>query len=142
MLTVKRAVRKRSDRLRPTHAYRWRTPSNAFHQARSSRHSNQFATKPLFLNSSSRPEISTGLADQGSQVRVLSPRRTRNLITVTGGWGLPDTYGTSEHLTLDAGFCLSLSGATVAVIAALVMVVTSFRGTRLGTKTTLHPIRC
>ena len=52
---------------------------------------------------------------------------------LTGGWGLPDTYGTSEHLTLDAGFYVFLGGATVSVIAALVMVVTSFRGTRLGT---------
>jgi hypothetical protein len=60
---------------------------------------------------------------------------------LTGDWGLPDTYGTSEHLTLDAGFYLFLGGATVAVIAALVMVVTSFRGARLGTNRTLHPIR-
>ncbi len=39
------------------------------------------------------------------------------------------------------GFYLVLDGATIAVITALVMVVTSFRGTRLGTNTTLHPIR-
>ncbi len=49
------------------------------HNARSSRHSNQFSTKPLFFNSVSRLLIRTSLGDQGSQVRVLSPRRTRNL---------------------------------------------------------------
>jgi hypothetical protein len=38
-------------------------------------------------------------------------------------------------------FYLVLDGATIAVITALVMVVTSFRGTSLGTNTTLHPIR-
>jgi hypothetical protein len=37
----------------------------------------QFATKPPFLNSILRHEISTGLGDQGSQVRVLSPRLCR-----------------------------------------------------------------
>ncbi len=73
-----------SDRLRPTDACSCRRDSNGFHQPRSSRHSNQFATKPLFLNSPVRLEISTGLGDQGSQVRVLSPRRTRNLSAVQG----------------------------------------------------------
>jgi hypothetical protein len=60
---------------------------------------------------------------------------------LTGGWGLPDTYGSSEHLTLDDGFYRFLGGATVAVIAALVMVVLSIRDTRASTNTTLRPIR-
>ena len=53
--------------------------SNGFHRTCSSRHSNQFATKPLFLILVVLLETSTSLGDQGSQVRVLSPRRTRNL---------------------------------------------------------------
>jgi hypothetical protein len=44
---------------------------------------------------------------------------------LTGGWGLPNTYGNSEHLALDAGFYLFLSGAAVAVIASVIMLVTS-----------------
>jgi hypothetical protein len=46
---------------------------------------------------------------------------------LTGGWGLPNTYGTSEHLSLDAGFYLFLAGGAVAVFASVVMVVTSTR---------------
>lgn len=46
---------------------------------------------------------------------------------LTGGWGLPNTYGTSEHLSLDAGFYLFVAGATVAVFASLGMVVLSTR---------------
>jgi hypothetical protein len=49
---------------------------------------------------------------------------------LTGGWGLPNTYGTTEHLTLDAGFYLFLGGAAVAVIASVIMVVTSTDGWR------------
>jgi len=48
--------------------------SAAFHFAGTSALSNQIPTTPLYLNSAPRPEISTGLGDQGSQVRVLSPR--------------------------------------------------------------------
>jgi hypothetical protein len=47
---------------------------------------------------------------------------------LTGGWGLPYTYGTSEHLSLDAGFYLFVAGAAVAVFASLGMVVTGTRG--------------
>jgi hypothetical protein len=60
------------------------TRFHRFHRTCSSRHSNQFATKPLILNSVTLSEIRTSLGDQGSQVRVLSPRRTRNLISVQG----------------------------------------------------------
>ena len=52
---------------------------------------------------------------------------------LTGGWGLPDTYGTSEHLTLDAGFYLYLGGAAVAVVTSLVIVVTSIRDRHANT---------
>jgi hypothetical protein len=79
MHTVRRAVPRRSDRLRPANAYRCRRDSNGIHHARASRHSNQFATKPLFLNSISWSSISAGLGDQGSQVRVLSPRLAEGL---------------------------------------------------------------
>src|ERR1035441_5871201 len=74
-----------SDRLRPTNTYRRRGDSNGFQQARSGRHSNQFATKPPFLNSALRLETSTNLGDQGSQVRVLSPRRTPEFEFATSG---------------------------------------------------------
>lgn len=47
---------------------------------------------------------------------------------LTGGWGLPNTYGTSEHLALDAGFYLFLGGAAVAVITSVIMVVASTWG--------------
>ena len=47
---------------------------------------------------------------------------------LTGGWGLPNTYGTSEHLSLDGGFYLFVAGAAVAVFASLGMVVTGTRG--------------
>lgn len=49
---------------------------------------------------------------------------------LTGGWGLPNTYGTSEHLALDAGFYLFLGAAAVAVIASVIMVVTGTGGWR------------
>ena len=49
---------------------------------------------------------------------------------LTGGWGLPNTYGSSEHLTLDAGFYLFLGGAAVAITASVIMVVTSIEGRR------------
>jgi hypothetical protein len=48
--------------------------SNGFQHSRSSRHSNQFPTKPLKIELSAHQEIRTSLGDQGSQVRVLSPR--------------------------------------------------------------------
>lgn len=44
---------------------------------------------------------------------------------LTGGWGLPNTYGTSEHLSLD--FYVFLGAAAVAVLASVTMVVTSTR---------------
>ena len=47
--------------------------SNGFHHPRSSRHSSQFSTKPLFLTSPSRPEVSTSLGDEGSQVESYLP---------------------------------------------------------------------
>jgi len=49
---------------------------------------------------------------------------------LTGGWGLPNTYGTSEHLALDAGSYIYVGGATVAIIASLIMVLTSIEGRR------------
>lgn len=49
---------------------------------------------------------------------------------LTGGWGLPNTYGSAEHLTLDAGFYLFLGGAVVAIIASVIMAVTSIEGRR------------
>jgi hypothetical protein len=39
--------------------------------------------------------------------------------------GLPNTYGDSEHLVLDAGFYLFRDGAAIAVVSSLIMVVTS-----------------
>lgn len=68
----------------PIHPGACRRDSNGFHCTCSSRHSNQIPTKPLLRNSILRHEIGAGLGDQGSQVRVLSPRRTRKLISVQG----------------------------------------------------------
>jgi catechol 2,3-dioxygenase-like lactoylglutathione lyase family enzyme len=48
------------------------------HLACSSRDSTHSATNRPFLNSPARPRISTGLGDQGPQVRVLSPRDAAN----------------------------------------------------------------
>jgi hypothetical protein len=58
--------------------------SNGFHHMRSSNHSNHSSTKAMFLNSSRRRQISTGLGDQGvagsSPVSpTLSPRPLRGL---------------------------------------------------------------
>lgn len=53
---------------------------------------------------------------------------------LTGGWGLPNTYGSSEHLTLDAGFYLSFSGAALAIIAAVIMMVASIDGRRSSSR--------
>jgi hypothetical protein len=58
---------------------------------------------------------------------------------LTGGWGLPNTYGTSEHLALDAGFYLFLGGATVAIISSVIMVVTSIEGRRLSPRQLFEP---
>jgi hypothetical protein len=52
--------------------------SKGVHHACSSRHSNHFRTKALQVEFSAHREISTGLGDQGSQVRVLSPRAFAN----------------------------------------------------------------
>jgi hypothetical protein len=54
--------------------------SSAFQRGGTSALSEPSPTKPLLDELRLRREISTGLGDQGSQVRVLSPRRTRNLI--------------------------------------------------------------
>jgi hypothetical protein len=58
-----------SNRIQPC-----RRDSNGFQLTRSSNHSNQYSTKTNFLNSTRRRQISTSLGDQGSQVRVPSPR--------------------------------------------------------------------
>ena len=58
---------------------------------------------------------------------------------LTGGWGLPNTYGTSEHLALDAGFYLFLGGATVAIIASVITVVTSIEGRRSSPRQLFGP---
>ena len=60
---------------------------------------------------------------------------------LTGGWGLPNTYGSSEHLTLDAGFYLFLGGATAAVIASVIMFATSIEGWRSSPSTMLEPVQ-
>jgi hypothetical protein len=46
---------------------------------------------------------------------------------LTGGWGLPNTYGGSEQLSLDAGFYLFFSGAALGIVASVIMVVTGMR---------------
>jgi hypothetical protein len=46
---------------------------------------------------------------------------------LTGGWGLPNTYGTSEHLAFDAGFYLFLGATGVAIVTSVIMLVTSVR---------------
>ncbi len=53
---------------------RCRDDSNGFQHACSSRHSNHFPTKALQVELSQHREMGTSLGDQGSQVRVLSPR--------------------------------------------------------------------
>jgi hypothetical protein len=58
--------------------------SNGFQLARTSNHSNRFATIANILNSVASPQMSTGLGDQGSQVRVLSPRLSSILNTGMG----------------------------------------------------------
>jgi hypothetical protein len=58
---------------------------------------------------------------------------------LTGGWGLPNTYGTSEHLALDAGFYLFLGGAIVAIIASVIMVVTSIERRRASPRQLFGP---
>jgi len=70
--------------------------------------------KPLFLNSISRSEISAGLGDQGSQVRVLSPRFAAHCTAVKpfsadcSGFQLPGIShfaGTSTHSLIDVLSC-------------------------------------
>jgi hypothetical protein len=51
-----------------------RRDSNGFQHTCSSNLSNQFATNTNFLNSRELRQMITSLGDQGSQVRVLSPR--------------------------------------------------------------------
>jgi hypothetical protein len=77
-------MEKRGDRVRPIDRCGCRRGSNGFQEARSCRPSNHFPTKALKLELNPSREIRTGLGDQGSQVRVLSPRRTRNLISPRG----------------------------------------------------------
>jgi hypothetical protein len=60
---------------------------------------------------------------------------------LTGGWGLPNTYGSSEDLTLDVGFYLFLGGAAVAIITSVIMVATSTEGRRPGPRPLSDPIR-
>jgi len=55
-------------------ACRCRRDSSGFHYSRASRHSNHFPTKALKIELSAHREMRTNLGDQGSQVRVLSPR--------------------------------------------------------------------
>jgi hypothetical protein len=86
--------------------------SNGLHRMCSSRHSNQFPTKPPFLNSMSRHEIRTSLGDQGSQVRVLSPRFAAQLHCAVKPFplscsrfqlaGISHFAGTSPHSLIDA----------------------------------------
>ena len=83
---------------------RCRDDSNGFQPACSSRHSNHFPTKAPWIELSTRRETGTILGDRGSQVRVLSPRRTHKLISVQGFPG-PSMWlnpaGTSPHLRID-----------------------------------------
>jgi hypothetical protein len=58
----------------------------------------------------------------------------------TGNQPQPDTFGTSEHLTLDSGFYLFLGSATVAIGASLIMVVTSTVRLRRRQDLTMTPI--
>ena len=87
---------------------------SGFHHTRSSRHSNQFSTKPLFLNSAPWLKISTSLGDQGSQVRVLSPRFAAHFTAVKlfslscsrfQLAGISHFAGTSTHSLIDVLSC-------------------------------------
>jgi len=93
------------------------------HHPCSSRHSNQFSTKPLFLNLASRLQMRTHLGDQGSQVRVLSPRFAAyctavNVFSLSRSRfqlaGISHFAGTSTHSLIDVLSCkTTLSRATL-----------------------------
>jgi hypothetical protein len=61
-----------------TRIQRRRRDFSGSHVTCTSNHSNHFATITNILNSSGHRQMSTSLGDQGSQVRVLSPRASAN----------------------------------------------------------------
>ena len=105
---------KRGDGVRPIDRCGCRRDSNGFQYARSSRHSNHFPTKALKLEINPNREISAGLGDQGSQVRVLSPRFAAHCTAVKSfpadcsGFqlaGISHFAGTSTHSLIDVLSC-------------------------------------
>ena len=110
MLTIKRAARKRSDRLRPIDAYRCRRDFNGFHHACSRRHSNPIKQRlstvaisscwrcggcagPLSRSASSRGNhIRNSVPEQrgrSSWVGITDPRRSNSLAGDIASLGRP-----------------------------------------------------
>ena len=75
---------------------RCRDDSNGFQRACPSRHSNHFPIESTLKRTHCSSEMRTNLGDQGSQVRVLSPRQVRTLSSRGRGgevWWAPARHG-------------------------------------------------